>query len=95
VTIDSAWAPGDPGAIRKPVVIMALTDVAKSVDCGTCNMHMSTEGSAAAAPNQPFGMAVDANGVATNVANATDLLTQYANLICTRSNCPHKAGDTS
>jgi hypothetical protein len=72
------------------MVVMTLTDVAAAVDCATCGMHMSTDGTAPPAPDQPFGAAVDDTGTVTELADSTDLLTHYADLICVREDCPHR-----
>jgi hypothetical protein len=73
------------------MVVMTLTDAAASVDCGTCGMHMSTDGTAPPAPDQPFGTAVDASGTVTDLADSADLLMHYADLICVREDCPNRS----
>jgi hypothetical protein len=79
---------------RRPTVAMSITGSPSAIDCTTCGMHMSTEGSPDATPGQPFGMAVDSTGAVTALDNSADLLTQYANTVCTQGACPHRTGGT-
>lgn len=72
------------------MVIMAITSTPATVDCDTCGMHTSTEGNPGAPPGQAFGLAVDADGISTDLTDAAAFLTHYGDLICVREDCPHR-----
>jgi hypothetical protein len=74
----------------RAVVMMAITNTPTTVNCDTCGMHMTTEGSPESPADQPFGVATDVTGATTDLADGADLLTHYANLVCTKETCPHR-----
>lgn len=74
----------------RPMVMMMITDVPAAVNCDTCGMHMTTEGSPESTSEQPFGVAVDSTGAVTDLVDGADLLTHYADMVCVRVDCPHR-----
>lgn len=74
----------------RAVVMMVITNTPAAVNCDICGMHMSTEGSPESPAAQPFGVATDVTGVTTDLADDTELLTHYADMVCTQETCPHR-----
>lgn len=74
----------------RAVVMMVISNTPTAVNCDTCGMHMSTEGSPESPADQPFGVATDVTGATADLADGADLLTHYADMVCVRADCPHR-----
>lgn len=81
---------GGHAETRRPLVVIPIGGPAKSVDCDTCNMHMSTDATPNAA-DRSFGLAVDTAGAVTSLNDESDVLAHYADTICQVKKCPHRS----